>query len=183
LNGNSNVLNSWVPGNDPALFGLSTGSWSGFYISEKFGQSAISVSLQCEHVAVIPATPGPWYNSGLLHLALASQSVPPWSSAAGWNTYFGLDGILNFAIGSVIAVDGLSLNLTSDAGFNSEEQAMIESQVVMGYWPLYCSEASLAISNDISFNGGKMTITCRSATGTPVLIGNNVFAIKKYLGG
>jgi hypothetical protein len=181
LNGNPNVSNSWVPGNDPELFGFWTGSWSGFRISEKIAQSAISLSVQCEHVAVIPVTPGAWYNSALLHLALSSQSVPPWSSTTGWNNYFGSDGTLNFAIGSVIAVDGMSLKLTSDVELTSEEQALIESQVVMGYWPVYCPETSSAITNDISFNTGKMTITCRSTPGTPVLIGNNVFSISKYL--
>jgi hypothetical protein len=182
-NGNPDVSNSWVPGNDPNFFGLWTGSWCGFSINKKWAQSAISMSVQFEHFSVVPVTPGAWYNSGLLHFALASNSVPPWNSNIGWETYFGIDGTLNYAIGSVVAVDGISLSLMSDADFTSEEQAVIRSQVELGYWPLYCPRRSAVITNEISFESGKMTITCHSKPENPILLGNNVFKISEYLGG
>ncbi|WP_143774466.1 hypothetical protein [Niastella vici] len=183
MNGNPDVSNSWVPGIDPAFFGLWTGSWCGFLLNKKFAQSAVTLSIRFEHYAVVTVTPGAWYNSGLLHLALASKSVPPWSSSAGWEKYFSLGGTLNFAIGSVLAVDGISLTLTADADFTSEEQAVITSFVEMGYWPLYCQQKIRAIKNELSFERGKMTISCHTVAGNPVLIGNNVFKINQYLGG
>lgn len=182
-NGNPDVSNSWVPGIDPAFFGLWTGSWCGFLLNKKFAQSTVSLSIKFDHFSVVPVTPGSWYNSGLLHLALASKQVPPWSSSTGWDKYFGQEGTLNFAIGSVVAADGISLTLTSDADFTNEEQAVITSQVEMGYWPLYCQQKAAVITNDISFEPGKMTITCNTTAGNPVLIGNNVFKISQYLGG
>jgi len=181
--GNPDVSNSWVPGNDPEFFGLWTGSWCGFNINKKFALSTNSISLRFEHVAVVTVTPGAWYNSGLLHLAQASKSIPPWSSTTGWDTYFGQDGTLNYAIGSVVAVDGITLSFTSDADFSSEEQAVIKSQVAMGYWPMYCRQKLPVIKNEIYFESGKMLITCYSAPGNPVLIGNNVLKINQYLGG
>jgi len=181
-NGNPDVSNSWVPGIDPGFFGIWTGSWCGFRFNKKFAKSAVTLSVKFDHFAVVPITPGAWYNSGLLHLALASQSVPPWNSSTGWDKYFGQHGTLNFALGSVIAANGISLTLTSDAEFTSEEQAVIKSQVEMGYWPLYCRHKAV-ITNDILFETGKMTITCNAAAGNPVLIGNNVFKIGQYLGG
>jgi len=183
IDGNPDVSNSWVPGNDPEFFGLWTGSWCGFPINKKFAGSTISISVRFEHVAVVTVTPGAWYNSGLLHLALASKSVPPWDSTTGWDTYFGEDGTLNYAIGSVVAVDGITLSLTSDADFTSEEQAVIKSQVAMGYWPMYCRQKLPVIKNEIYFESGKMLITCYSAPGNPVIIGNNVLKINQYLGG
>jgi hypothetical protein len=182
-NGNPDVSRSWVPGTDPNLFGIWTGSWCGFLINKKFSQSALSVSVQFEHFSVVTVTPGSWYNSGLLHLALAAASVPPWSTSTGWDTYFGQNGTLNFATGSVLVVDGLSLTLTCEADFTSGEQSMIKSQVEMGYWPIYARQMSPVITNGISFEPGKMIITCQSVPGNPIIMGNNVFRINQYLGG
>lgn len=182
MNGNPDVSNSWVPGIDRNFFGIWTGSWCGFLVNKLFAQSAISMSVQFEHFAVVPVTPGPWYNSGLLHLALASKAAPPWESNTGWDTYFGVEGTLQYAIGSVLAVDGISLSLTSDADFTSEEQSVIKSQVEMGYWPIYCQQKLPVIINEISFEPGKMTITCHTDPGNPILIGNNIFKIGQYLG-
>jgi hypothetical protein len=181
--GNQDVSNSWVPGNDPNLFGIWTGSGCGFLINKKFAQSAISVSVKFEHFSVVPITPGAWYNSGLLHLALASKSVPPWGSDAGWDKYFGQAGTLNYAIGSVLVADGISITLTCDANFTREEQLLIRSQAELGYWPLYCQQKLPAITNDVSFDPGKMTITCLAGSRNPVILGNNVFRINQYSGG
>lgn len=180
---NPDVSNSWVPGNDPAFFGIYTGSWSGFLISQKFAQSTITASVTFQHFAVVPVTPGAWYNSGFLHLALSSTTAPPWSSATGWEEYFGVNGIFNYAIGSFLAVDGISLTLTCDADFTSEEQAVIKSQLGAGYWPLYGDQQSPIIINEISFDPGNMTIKCSTEPGHPILLGNNVLKINQYLGG
>jgi hypothetical protein len=179
---NPDVSNSWVPGNDPSFFGIYTGSWCGFLINQKFAQSSITMSVAFEHFAVVTVTPGDWYNSGLLNLALASKSTPPWTSATGWEPYFGDNGSFNYAIGAVLAVDGISLTLTSDAAFTSEEQAIIKSQPGAGYWPLYGGQLSPIITNEISFNSGGMTIKCNTESGHPIIIGNNVVKINQYLG-
>jgi hypothetical protein len=80
-------------------------------------------------------------------------------------------------------VDGISLTLTSDADFTSEEQAIIKSQCGAGYWPLYGGQLSPIITNEISFDSGKLTIKCNSEPGHPILPGNNVFKINQHLGG
>ena len=182
MNANPDVSNSWVPGNDPNFFGLWTGCWCGLLVNKKFAQSAISISVKFEHFSVVPVTPGSWYNSALLHHALASKSSPPWDSNTAWDKYFGIDGTLNYAIGSVLAVDGISLSLTADADFASEEQSVIKSQVEMGYWPIYCPQKLPVITNDVSFEPGKMTINCHTDPGSPILMGNNIFKIGQYLG-
>lgn len=181
-NANPDVSHSWVPGNDPSFFGLYTGSRSGFLMDQKFAGSTINVSVAFEHFAVVPVTPGPWYNSGFLNLALTSKAAPPWPSATGWGNYFGDNGSFNYAIGAVLAVDGISLTLTSDAAFTSEEQAFIKSQLSAGYWPLYGGQVSPTITNAVSFAEDIMTITCNTEPGHPILIGNNVFTINQYLG-
>jgi hypothetical protein len=182
-NADPNVADSWVPGNDPSLFGIYTGSWCGFLINQKFAQSSITVSVTLEHFALVSVTPGDWYNSGLLNLALTSPSTPPWSLVTGWEGYFGATGTFLHAIGAVLAVDGISLTLTSDADFTSEEQAIIKSQLGAGYWPLYGGQLSSIITNEISFDSGNLTIKCNSEPGHPILIGNNAFKINQYLGG
>jgi hypothetical protein len=176
------ISNSWAPGNDPSLFGIYTGSWCGFLINQKFAQSSITMSVSFEHFALVTVTPGDWYNSGLLNLAFASRSTPPWASATGWEAYFGANGSFNYAIGAVLAVDGISLTLTSDANFTCEEQAIIKSQAGAGYWPLYGGQLSPIITNEISFDSGIMTFKCNSESGRPILLGNHVVKINQYLG-
>lgn len=183
LNDNPNVSKSWIPGYDPNFFGLWTGSWCGLHLNKKFALSTISITVSFDHFCVVPITPGAWYNSGLLHLALVSKTTPPWTTPANWDEYFGSDGTFNYAIGSVLAVDGITLNLTSDADFTADEQILIKAMVEMGYWPLYSLQQSSIITNNISFESGKMTIQVQSTPGNPILIGNNVFGINQYLGG
>jgi hypothetical protein len=141
------------------------------------------VSVTLEHFALVSVTPGDWYNSGFLNLALSSKSAPPWLSATGWEGYFGANGTFCYAIGAVLAADGISLTLTCDADFTSEEQTIIKSQLGAGYWPLYGGQLSPVITNEISFDSGVMTIKCNSEPGHPIIIGNNVVKINQYLGG
>ncbi|MCF0072985.1 hypothetical protein LZD49_21070 [Dyadobacter sp. CY261] len=180
--GNSDVSNSWVPGEDPNYFGIWTGSSAALRISRKFALSKITISASFDHFAVIPVRPGAWYNSSLLHQAWASQSVPPWTDGSNWATYFGENGTLTHAVGSLLAADGISLTLTSDANFTTEEQAVISVLAVMGDWPVYCPAGSTIISNSIASAPGSLTIRFETAPGNPVILGFNVFNIGNYLG-
>lgn len=179
---NKDVSGSWAPGNAASFFGLWTGSWCGFRIAAKFAASTISISITFDHVAVVKVIPGAWYSSGLLQQALATKASPPWSNPAGWNTYFGADGSLNYAIGAVVAVDGISLTLTTDVDFTEEEQDVIQSQAAMGYWPLYCPQSTAAVKTGVVFEPGKTTITITTPSGISVLLGYNVFKVNQYLG-
>jgi hypothetical protein len=176
------VSNSWVPGDDPNHFGIWTGSSAAFHVSQKFASSKITVSAQFDHFATVTVTPGQWYNSSLLHQAWASQSTPPWIDSADWQTYFGTDGSLTHAVGSILAADGITLTLTSDADFTPMEQTIIRGLAAMGDWPVYCPVASSAISNAVSMSPGLMTIRFKSAPGNPVVLGFNAFDIRSYVG-
>ena len=176
------VSNSWVPGDDPNYFGIWTGSSAAFHVSRKFALSKITVSVQFDHFATVPVTPGEWYNSSLLHQAWASQSTPPWIDSADWQGYFGENGSFTCAIGSLLAADGITLTLTSDADFTTAEQAIIKGLATMGNWPVYCPVSSAVLSNSITTGPGSMTIRFRSAPGNPLILGFNVFDIRSYLG-
>ncbi|WP_353718362.1 hypothetical protein [Dyadobacter sp. 676] len=180
---NPDVSDSWVPGDDPNYFGMWTGSSPAIRISRKFALSRINISASFTHFACVTVTPGTWYDSGLLHLAMVSQSTPPWIDSSDWETYFGASGTLTHAIGSLLAVDGITLTLTSDADFTEEEQAIVKAQVSMGYWPVYCPAQSSVISNTVTTSPGSTTISMQSAPGNPVVLGFNVFGIGNYLGG
>lgn len=176
------VSNSWVPGDDPNYFGVWTGSSAAFHVSRKFAASKVTVSVQFDHFATITVTPGQWYNSALLHLAWASQSTPPWNDSANWQTYFGPNGSLTHAVGSMIAADGITVTLTSDADFTVPEQAIIKGLANMGDWPVYCPISSAVLSNSITTGPGSLSIRFKSAPGNPVVLGFNVFDIRSYVG-
>lgn len=176
------VSNSWVPGDDPNYFGIWTGSSAAFQVSRKFALSKIAVSVQFDHFASVPVTPGSWYSSSLLHQAWASQSSPPWIDSADWQTYFGASGSFTHAVGSLLAADGITLTLTSDADFSATEQAIIKGLVAMGNWPVYCPVSSAVLSNSIATGPESLTIRFKSAPGNPVILGFNVFDIRSYVG-
>ena len=176
------VSDSWVPGNDPNYFGIWTGSAAAFQVSRKFALSKITVSARFDHFATVTVTPGEWYSSSLLHLAWASQSTPPWIDSADWQANFGDAGSFTHAVGSLIAADGITLTLTSDAEFTAAELAIIKGLVAMGDWPVYCPVSSKVLSNGIATRPGSLTITFKSAPGNPVVLGFNVFDIRSYVG-
>lgn len=176
------VSNSWVPGEDPNYFGIWTGSSAAFHVSRQFASSKITVSVDFDHFATVPVIPGPWYNSSLLHQAWASQATPPWIDSTDWQNYFGSTGSFTQAVGSVVVADGITLTLTSDAGFTTAEQAIIESLAAMGDWPVYCPVSSVAVSNSVSAGPGLLTIRFQSAPGNPVVLGFNVLDIRSYVG-
>lgn len=181
-NDDPDVSNSWVPGDDPNYFGIWTGSSAAFHVSRKFALSKITVSVQFDHFTAVAVTPGEWYNSSLLHQAWAAQSTPPWIDSADWQTYFGASGNLTHAVGSIVAADGITLTLTSDADFTVAEQAIIKGLAAMGDWPVYCPVSSAVLSNSITTGPESMTIRFKSAPGNPVILGFNVFDIRSYLG-
>ena len=181
-NDNPDVSNSWVPGDDPNLFGVWTGSSAAFHVSRKFALSKITVSVQFDHFATVTVTPGPWYNSALLHQAWASQDTPPWIDSADWQTYFGDTGSFTHAAGSLVAADGITLTLTSDADFTASEQAVIKGLAAMGDWPVYCPISSAVLSNSVTISPGSLKISFKSAPGNPVVLGLNVFDIRSYVG-
>lgn len=174
------VSNSWVPGDDPNYFGIWTGSSAAFHVSRKFALSKITVSVEFEHFATVAITPGPWYNSALLHLAWASQATPPWTDSADWQKYFGDSGSLTHAVGSLLAADGITITLTSYADFTAQEQAVIKGLAAMGDWPVYCPIASAALFNSITTGPEALTIRFRSAPGNPLVLGFNVFDMRSY---
>lgn len=182
INDDPDVSNSWVPGDDPNYFGVWTGSSAAFHVSRKFALSKITVSVQFEHFATVAVTPGSWYDSSMLHLAWASQDTPPWIDSAGWQTYFGATGSLTHAVGSLLAADGITVTLTSDADFSEAEQAIIKGLAVMGDWPVYCPITSAVLSNSVTTGPGSLTVRFKSAPGNPVILGFNVFDIRSYVG-
>ncbi|SEI56762.1 hypothetical protein SAMN05216327_102501 [Dyadobacter sp. SG02] len=176
------VSDSWVPGDDPNYFGMWTGSSAAFHVSRKFASSNVTVSVEFDHFATVAVTPGPWYNSSSLHQAWASPSTPPWIDSADWQTYFGTTGSFTHAVGSLLAADGITLTLTSDASFTAAEQLIIKGLVAMGDWPVYCPISSSVLSNSITIAPGSTTIRFKSAPGNPVVLGFNVFDIRSYAG-
>lgn len=181
-NADPDVSDSWVPGDDPNYFGIWTGSSAAFHVSRKFASGKITASVQFDHFATVPVIPGPWYNSSLLHQAWASQSTPPWIDGADWQTYFGTTGSFTHAVGSLLAADGITFTLTSDADFTTAEQAIIKGLAAMGDWPVYCPVSSAVLSNSVTIGPGSLTIRFKSAPGSPVIMGFNVLDIRSYVG-
>jgi hypothetical protein len=181
----SDISDTWTGGASYGFFGLWGGSLESSYISQKFSMSSrFNLDIRFEHVLAIPATPGPWYNSGSWGFAYDNQGDPPWrEGAVKWENAFGPDGNMQRYIVNALVVDGYHVTVTASAGFSQQEQQTIINAQAEGFWPFYADAKATVASKDFHFDdNGNITIETHSVAGTPLVIGCNVFGVDRYTG-
>ncbi len=179
------VASTWTGGIDAGVGGLFTGETHRSPISTKFAKARVTAQIQLAHFAVWVTVPGDWYDSGLFHLAYATATSPPWpaSGEPNWPEAFGPLGLLPRLFGSLIAADGLKVELVSAATFELDEQEAILEQARFGLWPWYAPDRPGTV-NQVSFDPmGGMKILTTIDPGQALILGANVFDIARYLGG
>ena len=182
---NSNVSTTWTGGAHSGFFGLWSGSASSSAISEQYAASAVSMQASFAHVTTFTPSPGSWYDSGALGLAYSNKTGSPWGSGSSinWNNTFGSNGNMQRVAINLIAVEGMSITVTSSAVFSASEQTTITQSSSGGLWPFYSSSSGSSSHTGYSFNSaGHMTTTISSLPGVPVVIGIEVLPIGQYLG-
>ena len=183
---NSDVSSSWANNDSDGFFGLWGGSSSSSSESSTFAESDVSVSASFKHVTQFAPVPGEWYNSAAMALAFENTSGAPWKnplSAINWDTTFGPGGDLQRFAVNLIVVSGMTITVTSNASFTSEQQSNISQNSGAGMWPFYDTDGSSGSSSDVSFGAdGSMSVTITSPSNIPVVIGVIVEPIAQFAG-
>jgi hypothetical protein len=180
----SNVSDTWTGGKDSGLAGLWSGSSVASRLSLRFGQSLVTVKAQFKAFAVVPVTPGPWYNSAMFQVAYSNQTSPPWppNPNPNWADLFGPEGSMLRLPTSLIAVDGMQATVTSHAGYSPADQETIRSNAAKGVWPFYGPDSAVT-HNSVTFDDqGIMSIMTTTQPEHPLFIGANVLSTPRYLG-
>ena len=170
----ADVGNAWAADADPPVFGLWPGLDSAHPVNTAFASSAVTVAGVCDSYAVWTAVPGDWYDSATLNSFFTTTTSP------AWDDFFGEDGRLARAIGSLLVLDGVRLTVTSDGRFTAEQRALVAEHVAEGTWPLFAADG--VAENAVAFTEQGMTLTTTVPAGNPLVLGYNVLGIGRYLG-
>lgn len=179
------VEDTWARGCQTSLCGL----WNGYSgtgrLSLHFATSQVQVTLRAHHFLVWPATPGPWYISSLLNDASANPGTPPWPADANpdWNEICGPHGSLANLIASLLLLDGLQIQVTSDAPYATLDQHLLRQKAASGLWPFFIPDQAGVASTTVTFDrSARMCTDTITRPGHPLVIGANVLSIARYLG-
>lgn len=170
----ADVGGAWAAAADPPVFGLWPGLDDAHPVNVAFAASAVTVAGACDSYAVWTAVPGDWYDSATLNAFYTA------ATSQEWDEFFGVDGRLARAIGSLLVLDGVRLTVTSDVRLTTAQRELVAAHVADGTWPLFA--AGGVAENAVGFTEQGMTLTTTVPAGHPLVLGYNVLGIGRYLG-
>jgi len=185
-NTSNDVSQSWNSGGSSNFFGLfGSSSSSSSSLFEQFSASQVTVDASFEHILIVPATPGNWYNSSAFNIAYSNSASPPWRANAqpNWNNTFSSQGNMQRFMASLIIASGMTIKVHSAAQYSSVQQTTIKTSGSSGFWPFYSGSGSSSSTSTATFNNDdSMDILITSASGIPVVIGGTVISTAQFLG-
>ncbi|MFO7593658.1 MAG: hypothetical protein R6X15_06405 [Pseudomonadota bacterium] len=195
----SNITNTWTEGEIAGFFESFFGGGESSYssLSEKLATSSLEIDATFSNLVTFPASPlsspsqdsilskyTPWYSSEALNIAYKNNNNRVWKHGAPtWEGTFGANGDMTRMCGALIVVDGIDISITSSASFSSDEQQHFEAAAGAGFFPFFEAEAAHGWSSHTTFNDkGNATMTAKSPTGNPQVLGVIVSPIAEVLG-
>ena len=114
----------------------------------------------------------PWYSSAAFNLAYQNNNTVWNTNPPTWANTFGSNGDIQRTCSSLIVVDGITVNMTSNAGFSSSQQTQFQAAASVGYWPFFKASGSGGWSHDVNFDSnGNVTVKSTCPTGNPNILG------------
>lgn len=186
----SNTTHTWASGGASVLFDLFSFGGSGGYddLSTKVTTAGLSIIANYQTVTTFAAGPyaipdsnnpilakyNPWYNSAVLAKAYTTQDNTVWNnqSTITWQKAFGPDGFLQRMATAIVAVNGISITITSDASLSTLEQTQITAAAKLGIWPFFTASGQGGFENTVAFNDqGKFSCITTCTYGNPQILG------------
>jgi hypothetical protein len=155
-------------------------------LTETFSQSGLSISVTFNSLLTFPLGPlsktssdpilstyQPWFSSPALNLAYNNNNNIVWKNGAPtWANTFGPTGNMLRTASALVVVDGISITMTCDTAFSTDQQTQVKSAAEAGFWPFFEAEGSGGWTNNASFDeSGFMTITSICPAGNPNILG------------
>ncbi|MCA8879174.1 MAG: hypothetical protein KDA73_04270 [Rhodobacteraceae bacterium] len=103
----------------------------------------ITVTGRIGSRAVVPVTPGNWYDDQVVARAAAAERDEAvwdaWSSAGSWTSFFGPAGKLARHVSHLVMVGDIELDVVVHARFDATEIAAVSQLLPKGVWPFMAS--------------------------------------------
>lgn len=186
----SDTTHTWAGGGTSVFFNLFSFGAGGGYdkVTTKATSAGLKLNVNFDKLTTFAAGPYaaadpndpiltkyfPWYNSAVMSLAYGTKDNTVWNNQkpTTWEKAFGSDGFLQRMATAIVAVDGITVTMTSDASYSSSEQTQIQASAKVGFWPFFTASGSGGHTNNITFNdNGQFTATTKSAKGNPTILG------------
>jgi hypothetical protein len=182
------VSRCWASGEVGRFCDFFSGGGSGdrSEIQAKAATSHVTLSVAFQHALRFRAEPGTWYSPSTLAAAYATRDSTLWKPAVtpNWSSTFGPTGNMQRFLTELIVVDGITMAMTSAAGYSGGEEEEIKAEAEAGIFPFFLAEASGRIASATSFDAtGTMTVTSTSPAGNPVVLGAVVSPAAALFGG
>ena len=117
-------------------------------IEPRLAAAPMSVVGRIGTRAIVPVTPGRWYDQVVVARALRAEDDElvwdAWSSSGRWSSFFGRTGKLARHVAHLVLAGGVELTLTCRGHFEAAELAAIEQALPSGIWPLLAPDRRMA---------------------------------------
>ena len=179
------VTKTWAAGVDAGVGGLWAGACASCRLSRAFAAGAVTVTATFERWTRSVCTPGPWYDSSALGIALRTAGAAPWPADANptWEQVFGAGGSMRRLTTALVVVDGIQATVTCDAPVREADQAAIVAAAPAGIWPFYLPAGDAGVTSSVSFDArGALRVEVTAEPGHPVVLGQDVVSVEQFLG-
>ena len=117
-------------------------------IEPRLAVAPMTVSGRIGARAIVPVTPGRWYDEVVVARALHAEDDElvwdAWSSSGRWSSFFGRTGKLARHVAHLVLAGGVELTLQCQGRFDAAELAAIELALPSGIWPFLAPDRRLA---------------------------------------
>lgn len=184
----TDLSHTWAGGSIGGAFDFFSGEASTNYdqLTTSLSAAGIQVNATFDHVVTFTAAPlsktstdpilsqyQPWYSSAALNLAYQNNNNVVWSNTPPtWQNTFGPNGNMLRTASSLVIVDGININMSSNVAFSSSQQTQFAAAAKAGFWPFFQASAQGGWNHATSFNAnGNVTVKSTCPTGNPNILG------------
>ncbi|ADB38233.1 hypothetical protein [Spirosoma linguale] len=187
-NESSDISNTWAKGEVGGFYDFFEGGGSSDYdnITMSMIKAGLNINASFDKVVTFTASPlssvstdpilsqyQPWFSSAALNLAYQTSDNTVWKTThPTWEDTFGPNGNMLRTASAIVVVEGVNINMESNASFSSSEITQLQAAAEFGIFPFFEASASGGWTNSVQHDAaGNVSITSQSPNGVPIIIG------------
>lgn len=180
----SQMDKSWAGGSASydAVFWSVGGSGSWERITSLGSDSSVTAEIKVQSSALVPVTPGDWYDGGLMKQLARNGSGPgvelvsPWvpKGGPGSQSVFGQYGILSTRVAALLAIYKPSYTINMQSSSFESFQQKIAAGGGLRIGPFSFGGSGGSEKTSYSTSSGRTTLTGQSTSDDPLIIGVSI---------